>query len=69
MDTTPLMDHSDLFVLDLNPTLRTLCLMKVIENKNQTDVHKELPRDLVTEISNMTDRNCISKPLKTLPLG
>ena len=66
-----LMDHSDMFVLDLNPTLKTLCLMTVVANSDKLDYRHELPQNLVTEINNMTVRNSISKPLplKTLPLG
>ena len=66
-----LMDHSDMFVLDLNPSLKTLCLMTVIANSHKLDYRHELPQNLVTEINNMTVRNSISKPLplKTLPLG
>lgn len=32
-ETTDLMDHSDLYVLDFNPTLRTLSMLAVIRNK------------------------------------
>lgn len=32
-DTSDLMDHNDLYVLDLNPTLRSLSMLAVIDNK------------------------------------
>jgi hypothetical protein len=35
-----LMDHNDLYVIDLSPSLRTLCLMTVIKNRDQLDVSK-----------------------------
>ena len=63
-----LMDHADMFVLDLNPSLKTLCLLKVVELSNKSkDYSNELPRDLVMEIANMTSNNSISKPLRTMP--
>ena len=62
-----LMDHADMFVLDLSPNLKTLCLLKVIELSNQMDYRHELPRDLVMDINNMTLNNSISKPLRTMP--
>jgi hypothetical protein len=34
------MDHNDLFVLDLSPSLRTLCLITVIKNKGKFDVSR-----------------------------
>jgi hypothetical protein len=34
------MDHNDLYVIDLSPSLRTLCLMTVIKNRDQLDVSK-----------------------------
>ena len=62
-----LIDHADMFVLDLRPNLKTLCLLKVIELSNKIDYHNELPRDLVMDINNMTLNNFISKPLRTMP--
>lgn len=63
-----LMDHADMYVLDLNPSLKTLCLLKVIELSNKSrDYSSELPRDLVNDIANMTSKNSISKPLRTTP--
>jgi len=67
--TNKLMDHNDLFVLDMSPSLKTLTIMAIIDNKISTE---GLPRTLLTEISNMTASNTISKPLKTiesLPTG
>jgi len=62
-----LMDHADMYVLDLNPSLKTLCLLKVIQMSEKIDFRRELPRDLLVEINNMTDNNSISKPLRTMP--
>ena len=50
-----LMDHADMFVLDLSPNLKTLCLLKVIELSNKIDYRHELPRDLVMDINNMSN--------------
>ena len=62
-----LIDHNDLYVLDLSPSLKTLCLLSVIKHKLQGV--EFLPRDLKMELESMTRPNIISKPLKTLPLG
>ena len=62
-----LMDHADMFVLDLRPSLKTLCLLKVIEMSTKIDYRHELPRDLIMDINNMTSNNSISKPLRTMP--
>lgn len=67
--SSKLMDHNDLFVLDMAPSLKTLTIVSIIKNKLQIE---GLPRTLMSEISNMTSSNCISKPLKTvesLPTG
>jgi len=69
--TNKLMDHNDLHVLDMNPSLKTLCLMAIIEHSLSTE-SVGLPRTLGAEICNMTSSNNISKPLKTiesLPTG
>ncbi|XP_069675101.1 kelch domain-containing protein 3 isoform X2 [Periplaneta americana] len=55
-----LMDHNDLHILDFAPSLRTLCLLVVIQN------HMEetwLPEDIKWEIRAMTTNNSISRPL------
>ena len=85
--SSKLMDHNDLFVLDMAPSLKTLTILSIIKNKLQIEVINKLmkknremtlislqglPRTLMSEISNMTSSNCISKPLKTvesLPTG
>ena len=36
--TSKLMDHNDLFVLDLAPSLKTLAIMAIKENKLSTEV-------------------------------
>jgi N-acetylneuraminic acid mutarotase len=67
--TTKLMDHNDLYVLDLNPSLKTLCLLAVIQNRLNTT---GLPKTLLNEIRFMSTNNVISKPLRTvesLPTG
>ena len=35
--TNKLMDHNDLHVLDMNPSLKTLCLMAIIEHSLSTE--------------------------------
>jgi len=68
-NSSKLMDHNDLFVLDLAPSLKTLTILTIIENNLSTE---GLPRTLLTEIRNMTVSNSISKPLRTvesLPTG
>ena len=55
-----LMDHSDLYVLDFYPSLKTLCLIAVVDNKLDTSL---LPRDLQWEILSMTTNSNISRPL------
>lgn len=55
-----LMDHSDLHILDFAPSLRTLCLLVVIQN------HLEemwLPEDIKLELRAMTTNNSISRQL------
>jgi len=67
--SSQLMDHDDLHVLDMFPSLKTLTLVSIIQNKISTE---GLPRTLLTEISNMTQNNSISRPLITvasLPTG
>jgi len=67
--TSKLMDHNDLFVLDLAPSLKTLAIMAINENNLSTE---DLPRTLLKEIYYMTASNAISKPLRTvesLPTG
>ncbi|XP_037499359.1 kelch domain-containing protein 3 isoform X1 [Rhipicephalus sanguineus] len=57
-----LMDHSDLHVLDFAPTLKTLCLLAVIDAR--LDI-SHLPQDIRWEISAMTTNNSISRPSQT----
>ncbi len=61
-----LVDHNDLYVLDLNPSLKTLCFQVVKARGLDTD---ELPRDLKIEYANLTRPNSITTKLPTLPLG
>ena len=65
-----LIDHNDVFVLDLKPSLRTLCLSFVINHRDFYNL-KELPASLRHDIDYMTKDNEISEPLRysTLPLG
>ena len=63
------MDHNDLYVLDLAPSLKTLAIMAIKKHKLSTE---GLPRTLLKEIYFMTASNVISKPLRTvesLPTG
>ncbi|CAB4061548.1 Kelch domain-containing protein 3 [Lepeophtheirus salmonis] len=61
-----LIDLNDTYVLDLNPSLKTLCLSKVIESDLPTE---NLPLNIKQELKWMTEPNNISTPLRTLPLG
>lgn len=65
-----LIDHNDTFVLDLRPTLRTLCIDYVIQKPDLYDMEC-LPQGIKYDIECMTKDNKISSPLrfKTLPLG
>eukprot|EP00092_Neocalanus_flemingeri_P007660 GFUD01008272.1.p1 GENE.GFUD01008272.1~~GFUD01008272.1.p1 ORF type:complete len:401 (-),score=117.36 GFUD01008272.1:98-1300(-) len=67
--TSKLMDHNDLFVLDLAPSLKTLAIMAIKKNQLSTE---GLPRTLLKEMFFMSASNAISKPLRTvesLPTG
>jgi len=55
-----LKDHSDLYVLDFYPSLKTLCLLSVVDNKLDTSL---LPRELQWDILSMTTNSNISRPL------
>ncbi len=37
-NSTKLMDHNDLYVLDLAPSLKTLCMLQVTKNNLNTEV-------------------------------
>ena len=65
-DGISLIDHNDLRVLDLSPSLKTLCLLKVVTLGLDTTW---LPQDLQRDIINFTSPNNISVPLRTLPFG
>ena len=68
-NTSKLMDHNDLFVLDLAPSLKTLTILAIKKNQLSTE---GLPRTLLKEIYFMSASNVISKPLRTvesLPTG
>ncbi|XP_014363466.2 kelch domain-containing protein 3 [Papilio machaon] len=59
-DPERLIDNSDLHILDYSPTLKTLCILKVLElNLDQT----YLPRDIMIDIWTMTLPNRISRPV------
>lgn len=53
-----LMDHSDLHVLDLDPSLKVLCIRLVIENNLNQET---LPGDIRLEISAMCTNNTITR--------
>jgi len=55
-----LMDHSDLYVLDFYPSLKTLCLIAVVDNHLDESL---LPRELQWELISMTTNSNISRPL------
>ncbi|XP_019625858.1 PREDICTED: kelch domain-containing protein 3-like isoform X1 [Branchiostoma belcheri] len=61
-DLSNLMDHSDVYILDLAPSLKTLCKVAVIKHKLDWSV---LPYDIRWELEAMTKNNTISRPLPT----
>lgn len=61
--STKLMDHNDLYVLDLAPSLKTLCMLQVTKNGLNTE---GLPSTVRREIFFMSASNKISKPLRTV---
>jgi len=67
-----LVDHSDLYVLDASPSLKTLCMDTICRSDGplRVDWEKaELPAGVIQDMKNMTTRNNISQPLKTLASG
>jgi len=62
-NSTKLMDHNDLYVLDLKPSLKTLCMLQV--NKHQLNT-QGLPATILRELHFMSASNLISKPLRTV---
>ena len=67
-DTEKLVDHYDLFVLDLNPSLLTLAKVEVMQHKLSLE---NLPHSLRKEIEIQSKPNSISPPLSfaTSPSG
>ncbi|KAI0229319.1 Kelch domain-containing protein 3 [Lamellibrachia satsuma] len=55
-----LMDHSDLYVLDLSPSLCTLCMLVVLKHGLDRNC---LPKDIRWELAAMTTNSNISRPL------
>lgn len=61
-NSTKLMDHNDLYVLDLTPSLKTLCMTQI----NKYSLNTEgLPATVLKEIFYMSTSNKISNPLRT----
>lgn len=60
MDFEALVDHSDLYVLDFRPSLRTLCITAVLEQRVNT---RGLPLQIQMELHNMVTNNQQSRPL------
>ncbi len=65
-----LIDHNDTYVLDLSPSLRTLCMDFVIRHSDKYNLDC-LPQGIKHDMECMTKENNISGPLrfKNLPLG
>ena len=65
-----LIDHNDTYVLDLKPSLRSLCMDFVVQNSHNYNLEC-LPQGIKYDIDCMTKDNTISEPLrfKGLPLG
>ncbi|CAM9686602.1 kelch domain-containing protein 3 isoform X1 [Lethenteron reissneri] len=59
-DEFNLMDHSDLYILDFAPSLKTLCTLAVVQYKLDLS---NLPHDIRWEITAMTTNSNISRPI------
>ncbi|KAM6923051.1 kelch domain-containing protein 3 isoform 1-T3 [Lycodopsis pacificus] len=59
-DEFNLMDHSDLYILDFSPNLKTLCKMAVIQYSLE---QSGLPHDIRWELAAMTTNSNISRPI------
>ncbi|XP_045566372.1 kelch domain-containing protein 3 isoform X1 [Salmo salar] len=59
-DEFNLMDHSDLYILDFSPNLKTLCKLAVI---NYSLDQGGLPHDIRWELNAMTTNSNISRPI------
>ncbi|XP_067009770.1 kelch domain-containing protein 3 isoform X2 [Anabrus simplex] len=59
---TRLMDHNDMHVLDFAPSLRTLCMLVVLEHRMD---QYWLPDDIKMELHAMTTNNVISRSLNS----
>uniref|UniRef100_A0A8B9Z636 Kelch domain containing 3 n=1 Tax=Buteo japonicus TaxID=224669 RepID=A0A8B9Z636_9AVES len=59
-DEFDLMDHSDLYILDFSPSLKTLCKLAVIQYSLDQSC---LPHDIRWELSAMTTNSTISRPI------
>lgn len=59
-----LIDHSDLHVLDLNPSLKTLAMVHILKCfEGRTLEGLELPKDVLSDLNAMHASNTISSPL------
>ncbi|GAA6077168.1 kelch domain-containing protein 3, partial [Tachysurus ichikawai] len=59
-DEFNLMDHSDLYILDFCPNLKTLCKLAVIHYSLE---QSGLPHDIRWELAAMTTNSTISRPI------
>uniref|UniRef100_A0A671KM52 Kelch domain containing 3 n=1 Tax=Sinocyclocheilus anshuiensis TaxID=1608454 RepID=A0A671KM52_9TELE len=59
-DEFNLMDHSDLYLLDFSPNLKTLCKLAVIQYSLE---QSGLPHDIRWELNAMTTNSNISRPI------
>ncbi|XP_060781038.1 kelch domain-containing protein 3 isoform X2 [Neoarius graeffei] len=59
-DEFNLMDHSDLYILDFCPNLKTLCKLAVIQYSLE---QSGLPHDIRWELAAMTTNSTISRPI------
>lgn len=59
-DEFNLMDHSDLYILDFSPNLKTLCKIAVIQYSLE---QSGLPHDIRWELAAMTTNSNISRPI------
>jgi len=80
-ETLKLIDHSEMFVLDLAPSLKTLCIDALTRPAGSTEESSgsrrpdwrgmagQLPKSILEELNNATQPNDISKPLPLAQQG
>ena len=62
-DDTKLQDHADTILLELEPTLRTYCLISLLSKEKPLDGSnlKKIPETVLREIRNLSEPNNITE--------